>query len=474
MKKESNFGKGIAPISKARQKVLKAVIQNINPMQESGEAKFEFTMRDALVLQLTTQVEWDERLPMGTRIEASEMAEYLVKNIESIKFLEFTAENIRDGKFKIIYTPYNDAKEVFSQMEKYFDGDAIKFVVRLMVAPLFDKSTADEPSEGKKGKKRTKGLDPKKVLSGQFPVSATISNANTQTLRPESKVQIVGDNFLDSVESFKMENYLLALLMETSNKDPKSPDYFTGNMKTEPLQVTGLTLGTDPEPVIIPFERAAMKIKLGDIFRVWSRNEKLGANGKKSVLKILKNYNQASLNLALLMSAADGRQCRLLTNDRRIQLFFIVYENNEARQIDDIDGCDSEQEIIVTFSPAFLLFRGVSKDGKNSEPHTNTPSNVNHLLEAAAGGAKNLTIAHCRMYQYLNGLRYTGATRLRLSAAIEKAGLQTYFKSRNAQKGRAILSRALDDISKMGLMSYTVNDRGGEPVFEFTFKKGGM
>lgn len=457
-------------MSKARHEILTAVLKHIDPTKKSGTATFETSMRDALVINLTTQIEWQDTLKMSTRIEAAEAAEFLANEINNFTFTELTADNIRNGRYKITYTAKRDTDEIHKMMEQYFACEAVKLAVMLMVKPFFGEPAAPKEKDVTSGKRRPKGMDYKRILSGQFPLSATISDANTQTVRKGELIKVIGDNFLKDKSQYKMESVLLALLMGTSNNDPKSPEYFTGNYTAEPLTVTGVTVGDNPEPVTFDFNRSAMIVKLGDVFRVWSPNEKLGAAGKKSVLKALKNYNtQATINLEITGHDETGKKCRVITNRRRIELAFLVYDNDEVKQMDDLDKWDSEQKILVTFSFAFNLFKREKGDGKRVEAYANTPANIHCLLEKAAGGGKQTETAHYRMYQYLNALKHTGETSLSMAVAIEKAGLQKHLQYRNAHKARAQLTQVLDDISRTGLMTYTTRTGDTGPVFVFKF-----
>ena len=310
-------------------------------------------------------------------------------------------------------------------------------------------------------------VEVKKRLRGDYPLSTQVIKQTLNPKRSDGNASFVcKDEHKLTAAHFKLEHTFLSILEETSSdKNPKSDDFFTGNMGAEILNVNN-ERGQE-----IALKQAQTRVKPKDIYRAYYGKSKISGAERKNVWRIIEEYRNLTFTWSLEAVMPDGKIFKADIKRPRVNVDLVSLTDREtAEKIEagDETSREAEQWLILNFHAAFLAFK--YDGGKYSK----TPKNLNAILETAAGGAKKVTAAHYRGFHYLNSLRSTRKgegvfeTEINREGLIEKLGLSHHWESRNGAKGEAALAKVVADLQKAGLIqSHTQRAGNTGSVYSF-------
>lgn len=300
----------------------------------------------------------------------------------------------------------------------------------------------------------------KRAIPTQYPLSRSIIDGLTGTA-PKGRIRCIDENKLNQAAHLKLEHIFLTLLNETSaERNPKSAEYFTGNLGAEVVPI-GAGIGA---------ERGGAEVELKEVFKRWKGGQKLGATDKRFIAKTIKEYRELVFTWQYQGEVEGGKVLTVEHQAPRVEV--ILYSLKEKKEEELEHGgeliTEAGAKIVLRFHPAFLAF-------KLRDAFAYTPANLSEILEYAAGGGRKVTAAHWRLFHYLNSIRSSKKDRTEVGQRelMQKIGLDGYLHGRNESKGEEALRGVIADIQKTGLLSGHSERRGaaGERVFCFEINR---
>lgn len=303
----------------------------------------------------------------------------------------------------------------------------------------------------------------KKAAPAQYPLSLAIIKGITGTAAENAKC--IDENKLNQAAHLKLEHIFLTLLNETSaERNPKAPGYLTGNLGAELVTMQGG----------LSHESAGVEVELKEVFKRWKgEGKEVGGTDKKYIARVIKEYRELVFTWQFRTEVGGQLLTIEHTAPRVGVLLYNLTDKKGAAGGELITQAGAK--VVLRFHPAFLAF----KAGDN---YANTPANLSEIIETAAGGGRNVTAAHWRLFHYLNSIRSTtrpggekgGVVRTEIGRRelMVKIGLDGYLHSRNESRGEEALRGVIADIQKTGLLSgHSTRSGNSGPVFCFEINK---